>query len=262
MTHDDLHELIPALCGIANDAAHTIMEVYSTDFSAKIKSDNSPVTEADQRANDLIVERLSILTPHIPVISEEAEKPHIDTVAPFWLVDPLDGTKSFIARDGQFTVNIGLIINKAPALGVMHLPAAGDLYWGIVGKGAYKQPAECDEAQPIAVREPSKEGYDIVMSKVYRSPKLEDWTKDYPIRRRVQAGSALKFCRVAEARADIYPRLGPTMEWDTAAGHAIVEAAGGYVTDLSGEPLRYGKEGYLNPAFVASGTAILRKQRI
>ena len=253
----EIEQHIPKLIEIAREAASIIMEIYQSDFTAERKSDDSPVTKADKLANDYIVEQLAKLTPHIPIVSEEGAKPVVggDGEA-FWLVDPLDGTRSFIARDGQFTINIGLVQHGRPQFGLMQLPARGDYYWGIVGKGAWRRLGDGSETTSIHTREPALDGYDVVMSKVYKSPKTDGWLQSFPVKRRVQAGSALKFVRVAEGAADIYPRLGNTMEWDTAAGHAILEAAGGSLVALDGSQFRYGKQGYLNGGFVASGRAL------
>lgn len=257
----DFSSLIPSLQSIVQEAADVIMDIYTSGFVAERKADDSPVTKADRLADTLIVKALKELTPEISVVSEEGEKPIVPEGQPFWLVDPLDGTRSFVARDGQFTVNIALIEHGVPTLGIIQLPARGDMYWGIKGQGAWRRLADAAEAERIQTREPEiGAGYDIVMSKSYVSPKLDSWLQAYPVRRRVQAGSSLKFCRVAEGVADIYPRLGNTMEWDTGAGQCILEAAGGTMIRLDGHPLRYGKVGYLNGGFIASGRPLVAKE--
>ncbi len=249
---EDFSPLLPALCEIARDAATLIMRHYVGDFTHRQKADHSPVTLADTEANALIVERLQQLTPQIPIISEEGEQPEVAAGSTFWLVDPLDGTRSYIARDGQFTVNIGLIRNHRPILGVMSVPAEDTLYYGTTGGVAYRQ-IGIHAPTIIQCRIPDMEGVDVITSKSHGSERMHSFLADYTVRNRIKAGSALKFCRVAEGVADIYPRLGETMEWDTAAGHCIVEAAGGSVLTVDGQPFLYGKKGYLNGGFVAWG---------
>lgn len=239
---------------IAIKASKAVMAVYATDFTAEHKEDNSPVTLADIEAHKIISPALRELTPDIPVISEEGRQPMVDATQRFWLVDPLDGTKSFIRKDGQFTVNIALIENRRPVFAVMTVPAAQDVYLGIHDAGAFKRKFENGDWKPIKTRQVGSKGLAIVASKSHRSASLEEWLEPFTIAEAVSAGSALKFALVAEGKADLYPRMGPTMEWDTAAGHCILEAAGGYLYDLEGQPFLYGKEGYKNGGFVASGT--------
>lgn len=249
--------LLPALCEIAKEASALIMKHYEGDFAVSKKADHSPVTLADTESNTLIVKRLQALTPEIPVVSEEGDQIPVSANARFWLVDPLDGTISYVARDGQFTVNIALIENGQSILGVLAIPAEATLYFAAKGEGAYRQAFGNPHAEVIHCRIPPKDGVDVVTSKSHGSPKMLEFLAGHKVRNRVRAGSALKFCRVAEGVADIYPRMGETMEWDTAAGHCILEAAGGIMTDLQGNPFLYGKTGFLNSGFIAWGHADL-----
>lgn len=246
------------ICDIAARAGALILEHYHNGTQHMTKDDGSPVTLADQMAEILITEALLQLTPDIPVIGEEASANQTTPPAPtslFWLVDPLDGTKEFIRRNGEFTVNIALIADGAPILGVINAPALNECYSGIVGIGARMQ---CDRAdwQQIACTPPDlKAGIRITASRSHNSPdQPSPIPHTIPIRGQTARGSSLKFCDVASGRADIYPRTGPTCEWDTAAGHAILMAAGGSMTRLDGSPFMYGKyqENFLNPGFVAS----------
>lgn len=243
-----------ALAAIARRAGDEIMAVYATDFGVRGKSDASPVTEADERAEALIVPALQALAPDVPVVAEEAvaagRVPEVGRR--FWLVDPLDGTKEFISRNGEFTVNIALVEDGAPRLGVVLAPALGRLFAGVVGQGAWVEEGGLRRA--IAVRRPPAEGLTVVASRSHGdAAALEAYLAGRRVARQVSAGSSLKLCLVAAGEADLYPRLGRTMEWDIAAGHAVLAAAGGSVNDLGGRPLRYGKPGFDNPHFVASG---------
>ena len=242
-----------ALIDIARVAGGIVMSVYATDFAVRGKTDNSPVTEADEKAEALILRGLAQLTPDIPIVSEEAAAAgRIPAVAgTFWLVDPLDGTKEFVNRNGEFTVNIALIDGGVPVAGVVLAPAAGRLYAGALGAGAYVEDAAGRRA--IACARPSEDGLIVVSSRSHGdAAMLERFLAGRKVASSVTAGSSLKFCLLASGRADLYPRLGRTMEWDTAAGHAVLLAAGGRVADLDGQELRYGKPGFANPHFVAS----------
>jgi 3'(2'), 5'-bisphosphate nucleotidase len=244
-----LEELIP----IAREAGAAILEVYATDFGVLRKGDASPVTEADERAEAIILERLAKLTPDIPIVSEEAaSRGSIPaTGRSFWLVDPLDGTKEFINRNGEFTVNIALIDGGAPVLGVVLAPALNCLYAGGGGARAYREDSE--RRRNIACAPARPEGLSVVSSRSHGDAyALERFVSGKRVTSCVSAGSSLKFCLVATGQADLYPRFGRTMEWDTAAGHAILLAAGGKVTDLAAKPLSYGKPGFENPSFVAT----------
>jgi len=243
------------LIDLARKAGDVIMRIYESDFMHQRKSDHSPVTEADVAAERVIIEGLTRLTPDIIVVAEEqaaASGLPTGTSAMFWLVDPLDGTKEFIARNGEFTVNIALIVNEAPVLGVVHLPALGVTYAG--GEGQAERRNGLSPAEPIKVRKTPSGGAIMTISRSHALKELARAEEmGEPIAGTVVAGSSLKFCRVAEGAADLYPRFGPTMEWDTAAGQAVLENAGGSVTTLDGVRLRYGKPGLRNPHFIARG---------
>ena len=236
-------------------AGAAIMEVYAAPFAVEKKADASPVTEADRRAEAIIVERLRRSAPEIPIIAEElAAAGHLPTAAPtrFWLVDPLDGTKEFIRRNGEFTVNIALIEGHRPVLGVVHAPAQDVTYWAGDG-GAWRQHGAA-ALERIAARKAPARGQIVVHSRSHLDEQLlADFMAGLPQPKRRISGSSIKFCLLAAGEADVYPRFGRTMEWDTAAGQAILEAAGGTVATLDGAPLRYGKPGFANPDFIARG---------
>ena len=247
--------LVDAVRRIALEAGDAIMAVYRTEFAVEDKSDASPVTEADRRAEAIILEGLARLPgPAFPVVAEEevaaGRMPDVGA-GPFWLVDPLDGTKQFVKRQGEFTVNIALIEDGLPVLGVVHAPAIAATYWASP-LGAF---AATDGAgpRPIACRPTPAKGLIAVASRSHRNQATDDFLARYDIAQAISSGSSIKFCLVACGRADLYPRTGRTMEWDTAAGHAVVRYAGGTVTDLAGNPLRYGKPGFENPHFVVRG---------
>lgn len=238
------------------EAAHqVIMPFWKTgDLEIESKDDDSPVTKADKAANEVIEKALKELAPQIPVVSEEGTQQSLPADALFWLVDPLDGTKSFIRGENEFTVNIALIENRRPVLAALSIPAQDIFYRAVKGQGAFKRAGQ-GEWQQIHVSTVPAEGNRIVSSRSHKSPKLAAWIEaaGIPVKELVAANSALKFGLVAEGKADLYPRIGPTMEWDTAAGHCLVEAAGGNMIDLNGEPFLYGKEGYLNGGFIVRG---------
>ena len=247
-------QYLAAVEAAARQAGGLILEVYADAFAVRGKADNSPVTEADERAERCIVAALHALDPGIPVVAEEAaargESPAVG--ARFWLVDPLDGTREFVSRNGEFTVNIALIEDGRPMLGVVLVPVTGDLYAGVVGQGAWLQ--EQGQRRAIRCRQAPQEGWVLASSRSHGDEAaLTAWLAGRPVAQRISAGSSLKFGLLACGRADVYPRLGRTMEWDTAAGHAVLRAAGGDVVTLAGEPLRYGKPGFENPHFVARG---------
>jgi 3'(2'), 5'-bisphosphate nucleotidase len=247
-------ELLEGLLPIARAAGDAILEIYATDFGVRDKSDASPVTDADERAEALILRDLAALTPDIPVVSEEAAEAGLvpEAGTRFWLVDPLDGTKEFISRNGEFTTNIALIEQGRPVLGVVLVPTQDRLFAGAAGVGAFVE----DDAgrRSIACRTAPAEGLTIVSSRSHGdAAALDAFLDGRPVAAAVTAGSSLKFCLVASGEADLYPRLGRTMEWDTAAGHAVLDAAGGRVSDVTGTELGYGKPGFENPHFVAQG---------
>ena len=257
-------ELLEALLPVAVAAGRAAYAIYRRgDADVQYKADQSPVTAADRAAEQIILEHLQRIAAEIPVVAEESyaggHRP--SSGAAFFLVDPLDGTKEFIGRRGDFTVNIALIRGGAPVLGVVYAPVGGMLYAGnVVARHAFRflQPAEPHTAkagarEPVHVRPAPQGGLTAVVSRSHATPQTESYLQSYPVRERVSVGSSLKFCQVAAGEADLYPRLGPTMEWDTAAGQAVLEAAGGQVLAPGGEPLRYGKPGLRNSFFVAGG---------
>nr|WP_319527960.1 3'(2'),5'-bisphosphate nucleotidase CysQ [Pseudomonas laurentiana] len=252
--NESMAVLLDDVIGIARAAGELVMEVYRTDFNVRGKVDTSPVTEADERAEGLILQALAARTPQIPVISEEAAAAgHVPEVGQrFWLVDPLDGTKEFINRNGEFTVNIALIENGEPVLGVVLAPALERLFAGARGCGAFIEQA--GKRQTIHCRAVSEEGLDVVASRSHGDAKaLDEFLGGRKVRSLKSAGSSLKICLVAAGEADLYPRLGRTMEWDIAAGHAVLLAAGGQIFTLAGDVLGYGKAGLDNPHFYARG---------
>lgn len=244
-------------------AGRAAMQIYATDFAVCYKNDQSPVTEADHAAEAIIVENLAELAPGIPVIAEEAvsqgRMPEASRC--FFLVDPLDGTKEFLRKNGEFTVNIALIEDGAPQFGLIYAPALGKIYATLApGQAAEATILEASDDivwRPMHTRKPETGQLMGVVSRSHQTGETEAFMASHGIVATKRIGSSLKFCLVAAGKADVYPRLGPTWEWDTAAGHAIVNAAGGCVLLPDGEPLTYGKrnEGYLNPGFVAWGKA-------
>lgn len=253
MTHDDLLALAADLAG---KAAHAINAVRAAGFAVERKSDRSPVTEADRIAEALIVEGLRAAAPGIPVIAEEeieAGTAPADPGRRFWLVDPLDGTREFAAGRDNFTVNIGLVEDGRAVLGAVAIPAREEVFWGRPGAGAFKRDAAGTRA--IAVRPVPPEGLVVMGSHHYRDdPRMDRFLAGRRVAKVVNIGSAEKVCRVAEGAADLYPRFGRTMEWDTAGPQAVLEAAGGSIRLLEGgAPLTYGKPGWANPGFVCEG---------
>lgn len=243
---------------IARRAGAEVMDVYGTEFSVDTKEDSSPLTEADRRSNDVIVAALEEAFPEIPIISEEtktvefAERKDWEH---FWLIDPLDGTKEFVKRNGEFTVNIALVRGGKPILGVVYQPVGDHLYWGSEGKGAWKSTGG-SEATPLkgGPHFSEKSSITVVASRSHLSPEVEEFVAGLRADGKevafLSAGSSLKLCLVAEGGADVYPRLGPTMEWDTGAAHAIALEAGRRVRQHeSNADLVYNKEDLLNPWF-------------
>ncbi|MGE0408308.1 MAG: 3'(2'),5'-bisphosphate nucleotidase CysQ [Amphiplicatus sp.] len=258
MLRADSH-LLDSLIDIARQAAAEIMTIYASDFAVETKDDASPVTEADRRAETIILKGLASAAPGVPVLAEESAAagrgPALGET--FFLVDPLDGTREFIGRNGEFTVNIALIHRGAPVLGVVHAPATERLYAGGEDIGAFRLDLACAKRTAIKARRPEG-GLVAVVSRSHRTAKTDAYLQNIGATSFVEAGSSLKFCLIAEGAADIYPRLGRTMEWDTGAGQAVLEAAGGrVVVHPSGERLTYGKteRGFDNPSFVAWGGA-------
>jgi len=249
----DKHALADAFCTIAERAGREILRVYDGEFEVRSKADASPVTDADERAERLILEALSEVAPEIPVVAEEnvaaGNIPDIGD-GPFLLVDPLDGTKEFVSRNGEFTVNIALVEDGRPTLGVVHLPVLGETYWTNGDGEAWRERG--GERARIHCRAP-EDGLVAVASRSHGNPETDEYLARFPIKERISAGSSLKLCRIAEGAADIYPRIARTMEWDIAAGHAVLAAAGGRVMTLDDATLAYGKPGFDNPPFVARG---------
>jgi len=248
--------LLNQVIEIARNAGDVIMPHYrQRGTEVRTKADASPVTAADESADRLITRALRELTPFIVTVSEESASPLIGKAIPdiFWLVDPLDGTREFIMGRDEFTVNIALIRNGAPVLGVVLLPARRELYAGTVGRGAFV--ADERGPRPIRCRELPVNGSIIAISRSHGDRAADNaMLADVKVAGEVRAGSALKFCLIARGDADIYPRAGRTMEWDTEAGQAVLAAAGGNVLTRDGAPLRYGKPGFENPSFLAVGT--------
>jgi len=249
-------DFLEPIAAIAREAGDAIQAVYETDFDVHTKDDDSPVTQADMAAHHVIVEGLAALTPGLPILSEEAAD--VDWSdrrrwQSYWLVDPLDGTKEFIKRNGEFTVNIALINEGVATVGVVHVPVHKMTYLGCAGVGAFRQDGDA-APQAIHSQRPAAQPPRLIASRSHGSAEVERMMERIGQCERVSAGSSLKFCRVAEGAADLYPRFGPTSEWDTAAAQAVLEAAGGQVTDLSGRPFRYNqKADLLNGSFLASG---------
>ncbi|WP_420963560.1 3'(2'),5'-bisphosphate nucleotidase CysQ [Brucella sp. IR073] len=241
----------------AIEAGRAIMEIYDAGFDVCLKDDGSPVTEADKAAEAIILAALRAATPDIPIVAEEESSEGRAPAHPgdrFYLVDPLDGTREFISRNGDFTVNIALIEQGVPVLGVVYAPARGVLFTG--GPDGAREAAIADRLamayRPIAIRDcPAR--MIAVASRSHSTPETDDYLAGLDIAERVSVGSSLKFCLLARGEADIYPRFGPTMEWDTAAGDAVLRAAGGRTWTLDDCPLTYGKSGFANPFFVARG---------
>lgn len=247
---------IDKLLDIARIAGDATMEIYKTDFEIYSKKDESPVTEADRKAEEIITPVLKELAPDIPIVAEEAfSAGHIPDVSgsAFWLVDPVDGTKQFIKKQDEFTVNIALIDEtRTPIFGVVHAPALDRMFWGAKDFGAFVKEAD-GSVKELKVRKAPSEGITAVVSRSHKTPEVDDYLKDFKVAQEVSSGSSIKFCQVAEGLADVYPRFGPTMEWDTGAGHAVVLGAGGSVKTPEGEDFKYAKEGFKNGYFIAKG---------
>lgn len=248
---------IRRLAGLVREAGRKIMDVYGhEDFGVEYKSDDSPLTIADKASHEILMRGLSEIFPDIPVLSEEGKSmPHAERSGwkRFFLVDPLDGTKEFIKRNDEFTINVGLIAGNSPFFGMLHGPVRDETYFGGPDFGSFRMTGD-SEPQKISVTPPPEGGGLIaVASRSHPSPDLQEILDSYNVGRREPAGSAYKFAMVADGRAHIYARTNPTWEWDTAAGHAIVLGAGGSMTRLDGEPFLYNKEELLNPGFLVKG---------
>ena len=253
-------ELRDAVIYIAREAAADILAVYEGAFEVEHKDDRSPLTAADLASHRRIVAGLQSLTPDIPVLSEESKAIDIAqrrTWSRFWLVDPLDGTREFIKRNGEFTVNIALIEDGVSTFGVIQQPVGGGLWHGTLGTGAFRRVGDVDAG--IHVRNPANAPFRIAASRSHRDARTQALLDALNGSEAIACGSSLKFCRIAEGELDLYPRFGPTSEWDTAAGQAILEAAGGAVLDPRGRPFRYNqRDTLLNGDFIAFGDVGLR----
>ena len=253
-------QLIISTIEIAKEAGEAISQIYKSDFDYQIKRDLSPITAADRLSHKIITERLKILTPEIPILSEENCNIPFKVRsqwADYWLIDPLDGTKEFINNNGEFTVNIALIENNTPILGIIHIPISHETYWGSKNKGSFYLNAN-DDAVNISVSNNHQNPIRIVASRSHPSEMLNyvlEKIINYEI---IKIGSSIKFCHIASGQADCYPRFGPTSEWDTAAGEAIVRYAGGHMVTLNGNLMQYNaKKDYLNPNFIVSSDKII-----
>lgn len=250
-------EFLAPLVEIVERAGEQILAVYNTDFDVTEKGDRSPLTEADLAAHREIVAGLRELTPDLPILSEESavtpwgERRHWER---YWLVDPLDGTKEFVKKNGEFTVNVALIEHSKPVIGIVHVPVAGTTYLGAEGAGAQIRKSS-GEIKPISVMTPAAQPPRVVASRSHRGADVDAYLEKLGEHKIVSMGSSLKICLVAQGKADVYPRLGPTSEWDTAAAHAVLSAAGGTIVEAaSGEALQYNaKESLLNSYFIAFG---------
>ncbi|MGH6874172.1 MAG: 3'(2'),5'-bisphosphate nucleotidase CysQ [Aestuariivirgaceae bacterium] len=254
--------LLPGLLDIAQRAGKAIMSIYASDAKARLKDDATPVTEADIMAENIILAGLGDLAPGVPIVSEESVAAgYVPALKDrFFLVDPLDGTREFLSRNGEFTVNIALIDNRLPAIGVVFAPALPRLFWAERGIGAFEAAAMpgsdgISDARRLAAATVPARNLRVVASRSHRDSLTEEWIRNCHAGQLVFAGSSLKFCVIAAGEADVYPRFGRTMEWDTAAGHAVLLAAGGKILTEGERPLTYGKVegGFANPAFIASG---------
>jgi 3'(2'), 5'-bisphosphate nucleotidase len=260
-------DLVPVMRRLAIEAGAAIMEFYgSEDFEVRRKSDASPVTEADEKADALISEGLRAAFPGTILVTEEQVLTHSATSDTFLIVDPLDGTKEFINRRGDFTVNIALVEKGVPTRGVVYAPAKERMFLTLadgqsVEESGIFDPEKMGHVSPLHVRAPDNDALMVVASKSHRDQATDDYIGRYAVKDMTSAGSSLKFCLVATGEADLYPRLGRTMEWDTAAGHAVLAGAGGAVVRFDDHaPLHYGKEGFGNPFFIAYAPGVELKK--
>ncbi len=259
----DLRKFYPPLLELVKKASAAILDIYDdpTRFEVDFKSDDSPLTAADRASNDIICKGLQATFPEIPIISEENKQLPFEDRSKYdlcWLVDPLDGTKEFVKRNGEFTINIALVKQGKPILGVMHIPVLSDSFIASENNGSYKVSQGRWTQLSCRSFDASRTGLGIVCSRSHLSPATHDYLSKYPEHTLVPKGSALKFAVIAQGQADLYPRLGPTMEWDTAAAQVILEEAGGQVLDFERQtPLQYNKPDLLNPNFIACGNGTL-----
>ncbi|WP_299548065.1 3'(2'),5'-bisphosphate nucleotidase CysQ [uncultured Tateyamaria sp.] len=257
------NELIPVIRKLALEAGDKIMEIYGADdFDVKVKSDDSPVTEADEAADALISAGLRSAFPDVMLVTEEQAATHDTTGKTFLIVDPLDGTKEFVHRRGDFTVNIALVEDGVPTRGVVYAPAKGRMFYTQADGKTVEETGALDkdtvgDMTLLSVAASDNSALMVVASKSHRDQATDDYINKYAVKDMKSAGSSLKFCLVATGEADIYPRVGRTMEWDTAAGHAVLAGAGGKVVRFDDHsPLIYGKDGYANPFFIAYAPAV------
>ena len=261
----NMNEIAKHLVEISILAGEEILDVYNQSFEVTLKDDLSPLTDADRRSNDVITDKLSCFYPDIPILSEEGKDvkyPDRKNWDMFWLIDPLDGTKEFIKRNGEFTVNIALINMGVPIAGVVYAPTKKTFWYGAEGIGSFKMLAN-EQPKKISVEENIKPPIRIVSSRSHPSPKLQSYLERFSNHEIVNMGSSLKICLVADSSAHIYPRLGPTMEWDSGAGHAVLKFAGGFLTDTStGEEMIYNKEILKNSDFICYGKNICKHYEV
>ena len=257
----DFHRLVPVIRQLALEAGEKIMEVYERpDFEVKSKGDSSPVTEADEAADALISAGLRREFPDVVLITEEQAASHALSAKTFLIVDPLDGTKEFVQRRGDFTVNIAYVQDGVPLRGVVYAPAQERLFYTLPDGSAVEESLKDGSRRPIRVSTPDNAALMVVASKSHRDQATEDYIGRYAVKDSRSAGSSLKFCLVATGEADLYPRLGRTMEWDTAAGDAVLRGAGGQVVRFDDHtPLAYGKQGWDNPFFIALAPGVVLK---
>lgn len=262
----DFDSLVPLMRRLALDAGDCIMQVYNgPDFEVRAKGDSSPVTEADEAADAVISAGLRAAFPDIALITEEQEESHALSSRTFLIVDPLDGTKEFVQRRGDFTVNIGYVENGVPIRGVVYAPAKERLFYTLPDGSSVEETGPFDKSTPGALRRlrvstPDNSALMIVASKSHRDQATDDYIARYAVKDMKSAGSSLKFCLVASGEADLYPRVGRTMEWDTAAGDAVLRGAGGQVVRFDDHsPLGYGKQGWVNPFFIAMSQGVILK---
>lgn len=256
MTHDP-GKLLLEVTALAREAGRAILEVYASSFSVQEKEDRSPLTEADLRSEKLILAGLKRIAPEIPVLSEESGQVPFATRrnwSRLWVVDPLDGTREFVQRNGEFTVNIALVDDHRPVLGIVHAPVLERDYYACEGIGAFRSDAQA-AGQPIRVARRGAGPLRVVGSRSHRGNSLDAFLARVGPHEFVEVGSSMKLCLVAEGNADVYPRMGPTCEWDTAAGQCVLEQAGGQVLTLDGQPLAYNRADTLNPNFVGFADA-------
>ena len=263
----DFDRLTMVMRRLALEAGDKIMAIYnSPDFEVRAKSDASPVTAADEAADALIAEALAVAFPALPIVTEEQADSHAQTVSTFLIVDPLDGTKEFVQRRGDFTVNIAYVENGVPVRGVVYAPAKGRLFYTLPDGRSVEEKGDFDKDHPgpqtpISVSIPDNRALMVVASKSHRDQATDDYIAQYAVRDMTSAGSSLKFCLVATGEADLYPRLGRTMEWDTAAGDAVLRGAGGEMVRFDDHaPFTYGKPGFENPFFIAYAPGVLLVQ--